>query len=54
MVLVHCTSPQCDLSVYEVTSSKTFEVMSRKRFRHGGTYGLTYRQTDVQTEGRTG
>ena len=45
MVLVHCTSPQCDLSVYEVTSSKTFEVMSWKRFPHGRTYGLTEGQT---------
>ena len=33
MVLAHCTSPQWDLSVYEVNTSKTFWVMLRTRMK---------------------
>ena len=49
MVLVHCTSPQCDLSVclkFEVTSFNTFEVMSLTRFRDAGTDGRNDGQGD--------
>ena len=42
MVVVYCTSPQCDPSVYEVTSFHTFEVMPQTRFHDP--------QMDVQTD----
>ena len=49
MALVQCTSPQCDLRVYEVTSFNTFEVIPRTRFRDAYTDGYTDGRTDRVT-----
>ena len=39
MDIVRCTSKQCDLSVYEVISLNTFEVMPQTRFHDAWTDG---------------
>ena len=50
MVLVHRTSPQCDLCMkFEVTSFNTFEVMPWITFRDTRTDRCTDRWTDRMT-----
>ena len=51
MALVHDTSSQCALQMYEVSFKYLYQVIERTRFCDGQTDTQTHRPTDRQTQG---